>query len=198
MIKSEFDTFMKDVGRCLKNIKSYVKSQDEAKIINKVENTVGKVLQDAVAGAQRVEETIKKKGKEIMKNSKTKVAKVEEVVLVKKISVGGEKAQELRVDLTEAGILYLANLLSGVQELKEKVKAEMDKLEASKKTTKAKTTKAKSTKTSTKAKQPKATAKAKTQAKSVKTQAKSVKKSVKSSKTTTTKTGKKASSSNAK
>ncbi|HFV1620372.1 TPA: hypothetical protein ACH6AG_001533 [Campylobacter jejuni] len=191
MIKSEFDTFMKDVGRCLKNIKSYVKSQDEAKIINKVENTVGKVLQDAVAGAQRVEETIKKKGKEIMKNSKTKVAKVEEVVLVKKISVGGEKAQELRVDLTEAGILYLANLLSGVQELKEKVKAEMDKLEASKKTTKAKTTKAKSTKTSTKAKQPKATAKAKTQAKSVK-------KSVKSSKTTTTKTGKKASSSNAK
>lgn len=191
MIKSEFDTFMKDVGRCLKNIKSYVKSQDEAKIIDKVENTVGKVLQDAVAGAQRVEETIKKKGKEIMKNSKTKVAKVEEVVLVKKISVGGEKAQELRVDLTEAGILYLANLLSGVQELKEKVKAEMDKLEASKKTTKAKTTKAKSTKTSTKAKQPKATAKAKTQAKSVK-------KSVKSSKTTTTKTGKKASSSNAK
>lgn len=191
MIKSEFDTFMKDVGRCLKNIKSYVKSQDEAKIIDKVENTVGKVLQDAVAGAQRVEETIKKKGKEIMKNSKTKVAKVKEVVLVKKISIGGEKAQELRVDLTEAGILYLANLLSNVQELKEKVKAEMDKLEASKKTTKAKTTKAKSTKTSTKAKQPKATAKAKTQAKSVK-------KSVKSSKTTTTKTGKKASSSNAK
>lgn len=191
MIKSEFDTFMKDVGRCLKNIKSYVKSQDEAKIIDKVENTVGKVLQDAVAGAQRVEETIKKKGKEIMKNSKTKVAKVEEIVLVKKISIGGEKAQELRVDLTEAGILYLANLLSNVQELKEKVKAEMDKLEASKKTTKAKTTKAKSTKTSTKAKQPKATAKAKTQAKSVK-------KSVKSSKTTTTKTGKKASSSNAK
>lgn len=182
MKKTEFDTFIKDVGRCLKNIKSYVKSQDETKIIDKVENTVGKVLQDAVAGAQRVEQTIKKKGKEIMKNAKTKVTKVtkvassKETVLVNKISIKGEKAQELCIDLTETGILYLASLLSGVQDLKEKVKAEKDKLEKEAKCPAKKTAKAKPT------------AKAKTTAKS--TQAKSVKKSVKSSKTSakTTKT----------